>query len=90
MTIDLRSRVTDRTHFERRSGDRNRVDVSVTSRRYRQTNSSQALKYTNRFTRLGLGLGLGLELGLEEVFVFDSKSEGVTSCDVTLHFLYHS
>ena len=34
------------------------LTVFVTSRRYRQTNSAQALKETNRFTRLGLGLGL--------------------------------
>ena len=45
------------------------LTVFVTLRRYCQTNSAQALKQTNRFTQLGLGLGL------EEVFVFDSKSE---------------
>ena len=34
--------------FERRSGDRTRVDGVVTSRRYRQTSSAQALKETDR------------------------------------------
>ena len=43
----------------------NSVTVFVTSRRYHQTNSAQAVKEAN----------LGLELGLEKVFVFDSKSE---------------
>ena len=52
----VRVRVSVRIIFERRSGDRTRVDGGVTSRRYRQTNSAQALK--------GLGLkGLGLGLG---------------------------
>ena len=34
-----------------RSGDRTRATVFVTSRRYHQTNSAQALKETNRWTR---------------------------------------
>ena len=41
--VRVKVRVRVRTICERRSGDRTRVDGVVTSRRYRQTNSAQAL-----------------------------------------------
>ena len=66
--------------FERRSGDRTWVTVFVTSRRYRQTNSAQALKETNR-----LGLGLGLWSGQVRVAVWTGiRLRGIVSSGLGL------
>ena len=51
--------------FERRSGDRTRVDSVVTSRRYRQTNSAQALKETDRVrVRVGVRVTVRVRVGV--------------------------
>ena len=51
VTVRVRVRVRFFVLTRERSADRTRVTVILTSRRYCQTNSAQALKETNRFTQ---------------------------------------
>ena len=69
LDLHFRVRVRVRVRFvfltHERSGHRTQVLVIVTSRRYRQTNSAQALKETNRFTRflrVRVRVGVGVRI----------------------------
>ena len=65
--LGLGVRVRVRTSFQRRPGDRTRVDGVCDSRRYRQTNFAQVQGLglgLGLGSGSGVGLGLGLRLGL--------------------------